>query len=60
MNEEERKRKVQTWYWERDAKYRSGASSEDVWRPRAKRMEGAFEGDFEAVERGEAEGGVGL
>ena len=51
MNEEERKRKIQTWYWEKDSKYRNGASSEDVWRPRSKRLERAFEGDFEALER---------
>ena len=55
MGEEERKRRVQEHYRARAGKYESGPSSEDIWRVRERRVEGAFEGDLEAVEREEKE-----
>ncbi|MCJ1407839.1 hypothetical protein MMC19_001910 [Ptychographa xylographoides] len=50
LGEEERKRKIQEHYKSRDRKYKAGHSSEDVWRLREERVEGAFEGDFLAAE----------
>ena len=50
MSEEERKRRIQAHYSGRAAKYRTGPSSEDVWSVREERLEGAFEGDLEALE----------
>lgn len=50
MSEEARAKKIQDHYQGRARKYEVGPSSEDVWRIREERVEGAFEGDFEAVE----------
>jgi hypothetical protein len=49
MSEEERQGKVLDHYRRREAKYRNGPSSEDVWVQRATMLVGAFEGDLEAV-----------
>ncbi len=49
MSEEERQGKVLDHYQKREAKYRVGPSSEDVWVQRATMLVGAFEGDLEAV-----------
>lgn len=51
IGEEERKKRIRMHYMGRAGKYRSGPSSEDVWSVREERVEGAFEGDFEALER---------
>ncbi|MCJ1302228.1 hypothetical protein MMC08_005031 [Hypocenomyce scalaris] len=53
MSDEERKRRVQEHYRRRAAKYKVGPSSEDVWDVRGERVEGAFEGDLEALEEEE-------
>ena len=53
MGEEERKRRIQDHYRGRDTKYENGPSSEDIWRLREVRIEGAFEGDLEAAEEEE-------
>lgn len=50
MTEEERKRRIQAHYREKDKKYKAGPSSEDIWRLREERIDGAFEGDLEAAE----------
>lgn len=50
MSEGEREKRIQEHYKGRARKYEVGPSSEDVWRIRKERVEGAFEGDFEAVE----------
>ena len=50
MGEEWKKRKIQEHYEERAKKYKIGPSSEDVWEMREEIVEGAFEGDLEAVE----------
>ncbi|MCJ1387163.1 hypothetical protein MMC18_000003 [Xylographa bjoerkii] len=50
MGEEERKRRIQKHYEGRAEKYKVGPSSEDVWEVREEIVEGAFEGDLEAVE----------
>ncbi|MCJ1417936.1 hypothetical protein MMC32_004281 [Xylographa parallela] len=50
MGEEWKKRKIQEHYEERAKKYKIGPSSEDVWEMRKEIVEGAFEGDLEAVE----------
>jgi len=54
-SEDEKIDRIRKHYWEREEKYRKGPSSEEVWRMRDKRVEGAFEGDYEAMEREEAE-----
>lgn len=64
MSEEERQGRVLEHYRQRERKYVDGPSSDDVWRARERMVVGAFEGDFEAVERWEKEqkgdgGGVG-
>ncbi|MCJ1475004.1 hypothetical protein MMC13_003664 [Lambiella insularis] len=56
LSEEGRKRAIQEHYRARARKYVEGASSEDVWEVRGERVEGAFEGDLEAVEREMREG----
>lgn len=53
MSDEERREKILDHYRRRDRKYVDGPSSEDVWRQRDRMVVGAFEGDFEAVERWE-------
>ncbi|MCJ1292786.1 hypothetical protein MMC34_004339 [Xylographa carneopallida] len=50
MGEEWKKRKIQEHYAGRARKYQVGPSSEDVWEMREEIVEGAFEGDLEAVE----------
>jgi len=50
MSDDERKKKIQDHHQGRARKYERGPSSEDVWRIREERVEGAFEGDFEALE----------
>ncbi len=53
MGEEERERRVREHYRQRETKYRVGPSSEDVWRQRERRVEGAFEGDMVKAEEAE-------
>ncbi|MCJ1357309.1 MAG: hypothetical protein MMC33_007305 [Icmadophila ericetorum] len=53
MTEEERKIRIQAHYREKDKKYRVGPSSEDIWRLREERVDGAFEGNLEAAEEAE-------
>ncbi|SLM41082.1 Protein of unknown function DUF3128 [Lasallia pustulata] len=55
MSDEERMRRVQDHYRQRAVKYKVGPSSEDVWEVRMERLEGAFEGDLERLEREEVE-----
>ena len=64
MGEEERMRRIQKHYRVKEDRLRRGPNSEDVWKIREERVEGAFEGDLEAIEeeemnRGELAGGVG-
>ncbi|KAL8705122.1 MAG: hypothetical protein Q9225_008044 [Loekoesia sp. 1 TL-2023] len=51
LGDEERGRRIMDHYKLRETKYRVGPSSEDVWKPRAKMVENAFDGDLEADER---------
>lgn len=53
MNDEERERRVREHYQQREVKYKVGPSSEDVWRQRERRVEGAFEGDMVKAEEAE-------
>ncbi|KAI4128449.1 MAG: hypothetical protein LQ338_002722 [Usnochroma carphineum] len=55
LGDQERERRIRDHYKLREMKYRVGSSSEDVWKPRTKMVEGAFDGDndLEAVERAE-------
>lgn len=55
MSDKERRDKILEHYRRRERKYVQGPSSEDVWRSRERMVVGAFEGDFEAVERWEKE-----
>ncbi|KAL8937697.1 MAG: hypothetical protein Q9216_004292 [Gyalolechia sp. 2 TL-2023] len=55
LGDEERGRRIQDHYKLREMKYRVGASSEDVWKPRTRMVESAFDGDLEADERAEKE-----
>ncbi|KAI9734867.1 MAG: hypothetical protein M1834_001947 [Cirrosporium novae-zelandiae] len=50
-SDEERRKMVQEYYREKAAKYKVGPSSEDIWETRTESIEGAFQGDFEGVER---------
>lgn len=56
MTDEARAEKVRGYYERREARLRAGPNSEDVWRARERRVEGAFAGDLREVERGEGEG----
>ena len=55
MSDKQRMRKVQDHYRQRAVKYKVGPSSVDVWEVRLERIEGAFEGDLEKLEREEEE-----
>jgi len=49
--EEKRRRMIREHYRQRAVKYKVGPSSEDVWEVRTEPVEGAFQGDLEALER---------
>ena len=49
--EESKRRMISDHYRKKATKYRTGPSSEDIWEVRKKPLEGAFEGDFAALER---------
>ena len=51
LSEEGKAERIQRHYEGRAKKYRVGPSSEDVWEIREARVEEAFEGDLEALER---------
>lgn len=55
MSDELRMKTVRDHYRQRAVKYKVGPSSEDVWEVRLERVEGAFEGDLEGLEREEEE-----
>ena len=46
---------IQEHYRQRAVKYKVGPSSEDVWEVRTEPVQGAFQGDLEALEKEEAE-----
>ncbi|EAW08001.1 EMI1 family protein [Aspergillus clavatus NRRL 1] len=51
MADEERKKVIRDHYRKKAVKYKTGASSEDVWDLRGEPVEDAFQGDFAALER---------
>lgn len=51
MDEKQRKERLMEHYRKRERKYVDGPSSEDVWKARRTMVVGAFEGDFDAVEK---------
>ncbi|KAL8646328.1 MAG: hypothetical protein Q9226_006906 [Calogaya cf. arnoldii] len=51
LGDEEREKRVKEHYRLRELKYRVGPSSEDVWKPRTRMVEGAFERSYEEDER---------
>ncbi|KAL8924540.1 MAG: hypothetical protein Q9208_004015 [Pyrenodesmia sp. 3 TL-2023] len=53
LGDEERESRIRNHYKLREMKYRVGASSEDVWQPRTKKLETAFAEDLEAAEAAE-------
>ncbi|MCJ1364436.1 hypothetical protein MMC16_003547 [Acarospora aff. strigata] len=53
--EEKRQSMIQEHYRQRAVKYKVGPSSEDVWEVRTEPVQGAFQGDLEALEKEEAE-----
>ncbi|KAL9024377.1 MAG: hypothetical protein Q9196_006564 [Gyalolechia fulgens] len=55
LGDEERASRIRDHYKLREMKYRVGTSSEDVWKPRTRMVESAFDGDLEADERAEEE-----
>ncbi|KAI4169282.1 MAG: hypothetical protein LQ343_005780 [Gyalolechia ehrenbergii] len=55
LGDKERGSRIQDHYKLREMKYRVGTSSEDVWKPRTRMVESAFDGDLEADERAEKE-----
>ncbi|KAI4087683.1 MAG: hypothetical protein LQ339_008843 [Xanthoria mediterranea] len=55
LGDEEREKRVREHYKLREMKYRVGPSSEDVWKPRTRMVEGAFERSLEEDERMERE-----
>lgn len=58
MSEKERERAIVENAAEREGKYRTGPSSQDVWRQREFLVSGAFERNLEEVERGYGDGNV--
>jgi len=48
---EDKERLIRDHYRKKAIKYKTGPSSEDVWELRREPIEGAFEGDFVALER---------
>ncbi|KAL8825239.1 MAG: hypothetical protein Q9170_007870 [Blastenia crenularia] len=48
LGEEERESRIINHYKLRETKYRIGPSSEDVWKPRTRMVESAFDSDWEA------------
>ncbi|KAL8695820.1 MAG: hypothetical protein Q9224_003135 [Gallowayella concinna] len=57
LGDEEREKRVREHYRLRELKYKVGPSSEDVWKPRTRMVEGAFERSLEEDERMEREQG---
>ncbi|KAI4275033.1 MAG: hypothetical protein L6R38_005972 [Xanthoria sp. 2 TBL-2021] len=55
LGDEEREKRVREHYKLREMKYRVGPSSEDVWKPRTRMVEGAFDRSLEEDERVERE-----
>ncbi|KAI4179236.1 MAG: hypothetical protein LQ346_007238 [Caloplaca aetnensis] len=55
LGDQERESRIRDHYRLREKKYRVGPSSEDVWRPRTKKLGGAFDEDLEAGERAEGQ-----
>lgn len=55
LGDQERESRISEHYKVREMKYRVGSSSEDVWKPRTMKLEGAFDGDLEAIERAEGQ-----
>lgn len=51
MSQEERERRIVQNAAERERKYRTGPSSQDVWKQREFLLSGAFEGNLEEMER---------
>ncbi|KAL8764676.1 MAG: hypothetical protein Q9209_007936 [Squamulea sp. 1 TL-2023] len=58
LGDEEREKRVREHYRLREMKYKVGPSSEDVWKPRTRMVEGAFERSLEDDERMEKEQGL--
>jgi hypothetical protein len=48
---EEKEKMIRDHYRKKHIKYKTGPSSEDVWELRKEPVEGAFEGDMEALEK---------
>lgn len=46
-----RKEMIRNHYRKKAVKYKTGPSSEDVWEVRMEPLKGAFQGDFEKMER---------
>ena len=46
-----RKEMIRNHYRKKAVKYKTGPSSEDVWEVRIEPLKGAFQGDFDKVER---------
>lgn len=51
ISDEERQERIRRHYWEREDKYRKGASSRDVWELRLSKGEELFGGDWAEVDR---------
>ncbi|KAI4184479.1 MAG: hypothetical protein LQ348_004545 [Seirophora lacunosa] len=56
LGDKERENRIMNHYKKREMKYRVGASSEEVWEPRTRMVDSAFDWDLEAAEKAEAEG----
>lgn len=50
-SEDQRSKMIADRYRKKAIKYKKGPSSEDVWEIRTEPLEGAFQGDFAALER---------
>ncbi|KAL8709840.1 MAG: hypothetical protein Q9220_005456 [cf. Caloplaca sp. 1 TL-2023] len=59
LGDEERQSRIREHYKLREMKYKVGPSSEDVWKPRTRMVEGPFERSLEADEKAEAEAAMG-
>ncbi|KAL8989639.1 MAG: hypothetical protein Q9177_001515 [Variospora cf. flavescens] len=56
LGDQERESRIKNHYKIREMKYKIGSSSEEVWEPRTRMVDSAFDWDLEAAEKAEAQG----
>ncbi|KAL9011770.1 MAG: hypothetical protein Q9173_003417 [Seirophora scorigena] len=56
LDDQERENRIRHHYKKREMKYKVGSSSEEVWEPRTRMVDSAFDWDLDAAEKAEAQG----